>query len=1830
MDAETATLSVIEASGVTNLVPGAQETDEDIALIFSTGNGNSISVDDGSPAAPLLRTSLSVTNGILTLATTASLTFETGADASSAMTISGPESAINAALNGLNYTPADHYNGPENLQVTSDALEGLIAQYTFDNPPDPGHDDSPDGGHNGTINGGTTPIFDLGRNSYVLPFDGNDDHVLIRGRLGEPQNVTLAAWVNLNSGLDSLRDELISIGDSVSIRLDETAQGVVGFYHHGANFNVTSSFTPIAGTGWHHIAYTIDTVNHTQVLYIDGVPGGSSSYPDAIDYRRGTDTYIGRNGFFTNDSQYFLHGSVDDVRIYDRALSAVEVTSLFAVDLSDGGGSDTDDIAITINPVNDAPVLTASMPTLTPIHEDDVTNPGDLVSSLLGNSVSDADAGDAEGIAITSASNANGIWAYTTDGSTWSPVGVVSNSNARLLLANPNTRLRFEPHPDAYGTVSPGIAFRAWDHSTGIHGGTADTTNNGGSTAFSTGTDTANIVVTAVADTPQVAPVTTPEDTQSAPIVIARHVNDGNEVTYFKITGITGGTLFQNDGITPINNDAFITFAQGQAGLKFLPSPESIANGSFSVQASLSSDATGIGGGIANATITVTPVADTPSVTDAATLEDHPTSAGLVISRNPVDGPEVTHFKITVISGGTLYQNDGITPVNNGQFITFAQGQAGLRFSPTANSEINGSFTIQASTLDNNTGLGGGTVNATITVTPVADTPSVTNASTLEDHQTLSGLVISRHISDGIAVTHFKITAISGGTLYQNDGTTPINNNQFITFTQGQAGLRFTPAANTNANGSFTLQASTLSNNAGLGGNPVHATITVTPIGDTPQVMDITTDEDTQSGPITIDRHSADGPEVTHFRISNITNGALYHHDGITPIHHDSYITVSQGQAGLRFTPAQDSTAPGHFDVESSEDGLHIAAQSDVATATITVTPVNDDPIVTLPASSVTYSEGDPPTVINATATVRAPDVAHFDTGVLTIDIIAGATANDRLAIRDQGAGSGHISLSGSDIRFDFGAGPVGIGTFSGGAAMPLIINLNANADANAVQALLRNITYANIATIPSQANRVIEFVINDGDDGTSSPVTQTIVFNVLSVLWLNAQDNTNPSDTNLPAWLHGDVVKFGTRATFGEATTSGLFTQLFALLLDDASQANLNAMHYVTRPITLGDGANTFAVHPGDLIATLSSGGTLQSTNSLAVSPKDVFVFQPDTPGDYTSGTFSMLLEDPVGADIQAISLVEENVAFDDGTSLIAGTLLLAHAGDHENIFTFQASGVGPAPATAGTQQLFLDGSVLGFSEPVQGLKLLEDDVTIGDTTIPATRLLISIAGDTTVAGQTVTGQDIVTLHVTATEQGAGTAATAAILFDGDRVNLSDATETFDGLTIARSNPLMANTPSVTHANTLEDHQTTSGLVISRHPSDGSEVTHFQITDITGGTLYENDGTTPINNGQFITFAQSNVGLKFTPLPNSTANGRITVQASTAPNKSGLGGETVDATITVTPVGDTPSITSTSTFEDNPTNAGLVISRHVADGTEVTHFKITDITGGFLYQNDGITAINHGDFITFAQGQAGLKFVPIPNRITPGSFDVEASEDGSNVAAQSDVATATITITPVADTPSITDATTLKNHQTTSGLVISRNPVDGPEVTHFKITAISGGTLYQNDGITPINDGQFITFAQGHAGLRFTPTANANASGNFTVQASIANHDIGLGGATVDATITVTNADPAAHAGGPYAIDEGSTVTLDASLTTDRDSASLTYAWDLNGDNRFDDAAGVAPQLSWAQLQSLGINDGDQSYPIKLRVQDDEGGRNEAVATRRSQRFMSPTSHPL
>src|SRR6185295_13213992 len=136
------------------------------------------------------------------------------------------------------------------------------------------------------------------------------------------------------------------------------------------------------------------------------------------------------------------------------------------------------------------------------------------------------------------------------------------------------------------------------------------------------------------------------------------------------------------------------------------------------------------------------------------------------------------------------------------------------------------------------------------------------------------------------------------------------------------------------------------------------------------------------------------------------------------------------------------------------------------------------------------------------------------------------------------------------------------------------------------------------------------------------------------------------------------------------------------------------------------------------------------------------------------------------------------------------------------------------------------------------------------------------------------------------------------------------------------------------------------------------------------------------------------------------------------------------------------------------------------------------------------------------------------------GSFKVQASLAGN--ASGLGGALATATITPNIHAPVVTNAGTIMNVQTTSGLVITPAPQDVGIVQSYWITNITGGTLYLADGVTPIASGSYITVAQGAAGLKFTPVLDSLNDGSITVRASETAGAPGIGLATVTASINV------------------------------------------------------------------------------------------------------------
>ncbi|MDG2519318.1 autotransporter domain-containing protein [Lysobacter soli] len=102
-----------------NTVPGARSVTENDTLNF----GNTISIDDADADSAQVQVTLSVSNGVLSLTSPAGLTFAVGDGSNDAtMTFNGTLTNINAALDGLRFTPTTGYYGPASLQITTNDL----------------------------------------------------------------------------------------------------------------------------------------------------------------------------------------------------------------------------------------------------------------------------------------------------------------------------------------------------------------------------------------------------------------------------------------------------------------------------------------------------------------------------------------------------------------------------------------------------------------------------------------------------------------------------------------------------------------------------------------------------------------------------------------------------------------------------------------------------------------------------------------------------------------------------------------------------------------------------------------------------------------------------------------------------------------------------------------------------------------------------------------------------------------------------------------------------------------------------------------------------------------------------------------------------------------------------------------------------------------------------------------------------------------------------------------------------------------------------------------------------------------------------------------------------------------------------------------------------------------------------------------------------------------------------------------------------------------------------------------------------------------------------
>jgi hypothetical protein len=169
--------------------------------------------------------------------------------------------------------------------------------------------------HDGTNYG---PVDAAGMIGNCKNFSGSDS-IKINGLLGSRQVLTMSAWVK-SSAVDTTGYEILSIGRDVLIRLDVKkslfATGMFHIYDQDSN-KVAWVMMQVLGSqqnAWHFVSYSVDAVNHVQLLYMDNDLAAFSNDTEAVDYSGlGSNTYIGSFAKGSDNSNFI--GLIDEVRV---------------------------------------------------------------------------------------------------------------------------------------------------------------------------------------------------------------------------------------------------------------------------------------------------------------------------------------------------------------------------------------------------------------------------------------------------------------------------------------------------------------------------------------------------------------------------------------------------------------------------------------------------------------------------------------------------------------------------------------------------------------------------------------------------------------------------------------------------------------------------------------------------------------------------------------------------------------------------------------------------------------------------------------------------------------------------------------------------------------------------------------------------------------------------------------------------------------------------------------------------------------------------------------------------------------------------------------------------------------------------------------------------------------------------------------------------------------------------------------------------------------------------------------------------------------------------
>ncbi len=1742
--AETATVIVtvtpVNDAPITT-VPAAQATFEDTGLSFSNVNGNAITVGDIDGDA--LTTTLSVTNGTLSLATLAGLTVS--GDGTGSITLAGSASAINAALNGLIYNPTADYNGAAVLTVATN--DGAVTT-------------------GGTVALTVTPVVDIAADAVTTSED-------------TPIAITVLANDNFENAGAAVTGVTHGAHGTVSIGVN----GIVT-YTPNANFNGTDTFTyTVTSGGVTEIAtvtVTVDPVNDapvtavpllqttnedTAVVFSSG--NGNAIVVTDIDGDTLTVTLTGANGLLTLGSTAGVTFSGNGTASVVVTGSATAITAALnnlnfapaadyngpaaiVVTTTDGQATSSGTVAINVTPVADITADTVMTSEDTPV----------TFNVLAGTNGATADSFESTAAVVSSVTQgASGIVSFLGDGTlvytpdanfhgtdtfsyTVTSGGVTETTTVTVLVGDTNdvpTTAGLANRNNLDGQVisldvsavfadqdgdaltytitglPPGLSYNP---TTGLISGTIDAGASQGGiagvyTVSVTATDglpggnvTTNFSWSVVNPGPTAHndTATLSEDSAATPIAVLANDTDpdGDPLV---VTAAAAG-----NGIVTINGDGSISYT-----------PNADFNGTDTITYQIS-DGNG-GTSSATVTVTVTAVNDAPETTGLGDLVDVDSqSVNIDISNafSDLDGDNLT------------YAISGLPP---GLSFNPLTGQISGTIDPNA-SDPSGDqpYPITVTASDGH----GGSVATTFTwrvmnIPPASVDDSVT---TPEDSPVIATVLANDVDPDGdpLIITHINGSPISigSGAISTAHGQVELSTDAF-----GNQVLIYTPDAN--FNGVDQLVYTTNDGNSGI--DTATLTITVVPRNDAPvadTLADLASaDSDTVSIDVSAYFHDIDAPngDTLTFAAIGLPPGLSMNAAGVIT----GTIDPSASQSGP-YTVLVQATDAGGLTVSESftwsvsnpaptanDDARTLAEDVDLTTTAATgILPNDTDP------------DHDPLTVaaINGDTGLVGQQIAGSNGGLFTVSAdgsytfqhngdfedlqgsetrttIVSYTVTDgngglntaTLSITITGTNDAPVATDIADIT-TIDSAPLTLNaaaafrdidgddlTFSIDPAYPLPAGLSIDVDTGMIT-----------GTIDSSASQggaggVYTVTVN-ADDGQGGVTPVTFVITVTNPAPIAGDDaNTTAEDTAVSGTVAGNDSDPDGDALAYAVAAGPLYG---AVALDPSTgdytytpDAHYHGVDSFTYTVTDADGASRLQTVT---ITVTPVNDAPDSTAIAAQTSVDSALIHLNV-----AANFSDVDGTPLAFSIDPADPLPPGLSIDPVTGLIAGTI--DHLASQSGPYTVTVIATDPDGAT--TSQTFTwtvtnpapvgpvlppqtanDGTTIslpvsaGFADP-DGDTLsfsLSGDLPAGFAIDPVTGVITGTwPNDASVGGPASNGVYAVT--VTATDsQGASVAKTFAF-------------------SVLNPGPTAGNDSFVG----TEDMALSATVIGNDSDPDADDVTYALVSAPAHGTITFNpDGT-------------------FTYYPDANYNALSGVDSFTYSITDAQGqSATATVTLTIDAANDAPGPLTASIVTTEDTALSGTLPNSDIDGDTVM-FALT-------------TPPTHGTVTVNADGT--YTYTPSLDYVGLDSFVVELSDGSGGVVLQ----TVSVTVTPLNDAPVATNDSVpvVEDTPATGNVLTNDTDIDGDplSVTQFEI----GGVIYPADATATLPEGTLVIDADGS--FTFTPTLNYNGP------VPVATYTITDGTTTDTATLTLGPVSPVNDA--PVATNDSVPVVEDTPAT--------------------------------------------------------------------------------